>query len=32
MTDTTGRQGWPALTHAKGRRRIGPVVAQPTCR
>ncbi|SCL26411.1 hypothetical protein GA0070616_3302 [Micromonospora nigra] len=25
MTDTTGRHGWPAFTHAKARRRIGPV-------
>ena len=24
-TDTTGRPGWPAFTHAKARRRIGPV-------
>ncbi|WFE38040.1 hypothetical protein [Micromonospora sp. WMMD998] len=25
MTDITGRHGWPALTHAKARRRMGPV-------
>ncbi|MFI6161632.1 hypothetical protein ACIA59_17000 [Micromonospora haikouensis] len=25
MTDTTGRNGWPAFTHGKGRRRTGPV-------
>ncbi|MGW5557081.1 hypothetical protein ACWER9_07650 [Micromonospora sp. NPDC003944] len=25
MTDNTGRHGWPALTHAKARRQMGPV-------